>query len=45
MITLPVGFDVSIFVSEIVPFGSVVVGVSLAFFVYKIISKALDHRR
>ena len=41
MIQLPAGFDLGLFVSEVMTFGVFLVGVALAFAVYKIINKVL----
>ena len=42
MIQLPAGFDLGLFVSEVMTFGLALVGVALAFAVYKIINKVLN---
>ena len=41
MIQLPTGFDLGLFVSEVMTFGIALVGVAMAFAAFKIINKAL----
>jgi hypothetical protein len=45
MIRLPAGFDLNLFVSEIMIFGIALVGVALVFVTFKIINKALNYIR
>ena len=45
MIQLPSGFDLGLFVSEVMTFGIALVGVALALAAYKIIHKILSFAR
>lgn len=42
MIRLPEGFDLSLFIGELVPFGLMMITVALSFTVFGIIIKALN---